>query len=362
MNRYSWLKGGCSYKGRKYYDLDEVVTSQPCLNCTCQRGFVSCFLKVCPVLNPPEDDSCYFLKDPATCCATLKCPPNTLDSLPSSDHHQKMNQSSIHNTKFSSFNSNTRHSFHGYGYDTSLSGHYSGTNGIERKAESGVGMNSRWPTSRPPYKDFWPSPSSSTSNHSPSTTTSKLPISTSSSSSPSTISSSSSYNPSTLPITSSTRPAEPSTRPPITTRSSTYRPTISAPRSTVKPTVAMRQYPPSPTFSQRKPQYPFSVGYRNPSSTTTTSKKPSSTTSSWPTTSLSRTTNKPSYNTFKTPGPLPPSSATLAAGQKQQLIDHKQQQQPHRSPSAQSSFPSNNMIRDDENDKADFFRISPLLI
>lgn len=65
---------GCTYKGRKYSHLEEVTTMQPCLNCTCMRGFVSCYRRVCPLLDPPEsDDTCYLLKEVGTCCPQLKC-------------------------------------------------------------------------------------------------------------------------------------------------------------------------------------------------------------------------------------------------------------------------------------------------
>ena len=110
------------YKGRKYSHGEEVATSQVCLNCTCQHGFVSCFLRVCPVLRPPDnDDTCYLLKEPATCCAVLKCSGSATSRPPSAYHFNPGKPQLL--------------------------------NSLERKAPEVY----RRPTARPPYKDYWTS-------------------------------------------------------------------------------------------------------------------------------------------------------------------------------------------------------------
>ena len=140
---------GCSYKGRKYSHSEEVLTSQPCLNCTCQRGFVSCFLRVCPQLEPPEhDDTCYLLKEPGSCCQTLKCSGfNEAESPSSSSHTYSTSTQPSLGTSSKSFG-------------------WNGGNGLERKTEAVY----RRPTSvRPPYNDYWSSSRKVSTTKTPST-------------------------------------------------------------------------------------------------------------------------------------------------------------------------------------------------
>lgn len=141
---------GCSYKGRKYAHAEEVFTSQPCLNCSCQKGFVSCFRHVCPVLEPPEnDDTCYLLKEPGNCCSTLKC----------SGLHDPVHEQSSQSLPVASalHSRTTTPSYKNLGWN--------GGNGIERKAETVY----RKPTSvRPPYNDHWPTSRRISSTRSPS--------------------------------------------------------------------------------------------------------------------------------------------------------------------------------------------------
>lgn len=193
---------GCSYKGRKYSHSEEVLTSQPCLNCTCQRGFVSCFLRVCPQLEPPEnDDSCYLLKEPGSCCQTLKCSGfNEAEVKPASS--SSSSPSSLSHTYSTSTQTSVGNSNKSFGWN--------GGNGLERKAETVY----RRPTSiRPPYNDYWSSSRKASTTKSPSTIRPYL--------------------------------------------RATSRPT---PRTAVssKPVTNNRNFPLKPTFPPRRPMYPSS--------------------------------------------------------------------------------------------------------
>lgn len=71
---------GCSYQGVKYTHGDQVVTSEPCLNCTCKKGVLLCFLKVCPTLmhslsNPRyrSTHECQVIREAGQCCPVMKC-------------------------------------------------------------------------------------------------------------------------------------------------------------------------------------------------------------------------------------------------------------------------------------------------
>ena len=69
---------GCSYQGTKYNHADQVITPEPCLNCTCKRGVLLCFLKVCPaLLHHSGGHSCHTVREAGQCCPVMKC-----DSLP----------------------------------------------------------------------------------------------------------------------------------------------------------------------------------------------------------------------------------------------------------------------------------------
>ena len=51
-----------------------MPTPEPCLNCTCRKGVLLCFLRVCPTLiqsNP--NDNCTTVREAGQCCPTLKC-------------------------------------------------------------------------------------------------------------------------------------------------------------------------------------------------------------------------------------------------------------------------------------------------
>ena len=65
----------CVYQGQKYQHGEPVVTSEPCLNCTCKRGVLLCFLKVCPMLmTQPLEPNCQTVREPGQCCPSVKCP------------------------------------------------------------------------------------------------------------------------------------------------------------------------------------------------------------------------------------------------------------------------------------------------
>lgn len=176
-----------------------MVTTQACLNCTCQRGFVSCFLRVCPVLDPPEhDDTCYLLKEPGTCCAVLKCS----GLVPAS--------STTTSTTSTTTRAPSTFAYHFNPVKTSSS--FFNGNSLERKAPESF----RRATSRPPYKEYWTS------------------------------------------IRPTTR-QQPQSRPFLrgTSRPSAY---ASITRVTTTPWPVNRNgFPASPTFSQRRPNYPVSV-------------------------------------------------------------------------------------------------------
>lgn len=65
---------GCTYQGVKYQNGEQVITSEPCLNCTCKRGVLSCFLKVCPtIMYHPNEQNCPTVREPGSCCPAVKC-------------------------------------------------------------------------------------------------------------------------------------------------------------------------------------------------------------------------------------------------------------------------------------------------
>lgn len=187
--------------GRRYAHAEEVITSQACLNCTCQHGFVSCFRRVCPVLDPPEnDDTCYLLKEPGTCCSVLKC-----SGLLASPSSRPSSTPTIVTTVRPPSSTSAYHFNPG-------KNSYFGGNSVERKAVDGF----RRQTSRPPYKDYW---------------TSARPTSR--------------QQPQTRPFLRATsRPASYASGSRLST--------------TLKP-LNRHGFPSAPTFAQRRPNYPLAV-------------------------------------------------------------------------------------------------------
>lgn len=230
------LVTGCVYMGRRYAHAEEVITSQACLNCTCQHGFVSCFRRVCPVLDPPEnDDTCYLLKEPGTCCAVLKC-----SGLASSPPPKTSSSSTMVTT------SRPQSSTSAYHFNPGKNSFFGG-NSIERKAVDTF----RRQTSRPPYKDYWTS-SRPTSRQQP-----------------------------------QSRPFLRATSRPVSYAS------VARITTTLRP-LNRHGFPSAPTFAQRRPNYPLSVNskptmrrtmYKTTTGRTTTAssrKNPSTMTSSSP--------------------------------------------------------------------------------
>ncbi|KAF8785226.1 hypothetical protein HNY73_010798 [Argiope bruennichi] len=63
---------GCAYKGERYAHGEQVATTEPCLNCTCIRAVVVCYLRVCPSASAPPP-GCFLAREPGQCCPTLVC-------------------------------------------------------------------------------------------------------------------------------------------------------------------------------------------------------------------------------------------------------------------------------------------------
>ncbi|KAF0296829.1 Kielin/chordin-like protein [Amphibalanus amphitrite] len=63
---------GCFHMMQHYNNGDQIVTDEPCLNCTCRDNMLMCFLKVCPYVMPLTK-GCTMEKKPGDCCATVTC-------------------------------------------------------------------------------------------------------------------------------------------------------------------------------------------------------------------------------------------------------------------------------------------------
>ncbi|XP_037077918.1 kielin/chordin-like protein [Pollicipes pollicipes] len=63
---------GCFHMMQHYNNGDQIVTDEPCLNCTCRNNMLMCFLKVCPYVMPLTK-GCSMEKKPGDCCATVTC-------------------------------------------------------------------------------------------------------------------------------------------------------------------------------------------------------------------------------------------------------------------------------------------------
>ncbi|XP_019771949.2 uncharacterized protein LOC109545606 [Dendroctonus ponderosae] len=67
------VHGDCWYDSKKHEENSEVLTGEPCLNCTCSRGALLCYLRVCPKLPNPPPPGCILLHRFKTCCPELIC-------------------------------------------------------------------------------------------------------------------------------------------------------------------------------------------------------------------------------------------------------------------------------------------------
>lgn len=63
----------CWYEGERFEEGVQVVTNEPCLNCTCSRGALLCYLRVCPRLPNPPPPGCILLHRYKACCPELIC-------------------------------------------------------------------------------------------------------------------------------------------------------------------------------------------------------------------------------------------------------------------------------------------------
>ncbi|XP_070390119.1 mucin-2-like isoform X3 [Dermacentor albipictus] len=62
----------CFYKSERYEHGDSVETPEPCLNCTCQKGVLVCYLRVCPVIGTPAP-GCFTAREAGQCCPSVFC-------------------------------------------------------------------------------------------------------------------------------------------------------------------------------------------------------------------------------------------------------------------------------------------------
>ncbi|XP_023334133.1 uncharacterized protein LOC111705720 [Eurytemora carolleeae] len=68
---------GCYYQYKHYDEGEQIITNEPCLNCTCHNQMLMCFLRVCPFIKPVGKD-CIVEKSESQCCPTITCPPGKL--------------------------------------------------------------------------------------------------------------------------------------------------------------------------------------------------------------------------------------------------------------------------------------------
>lgn len=62
----------CFYKSERYEHGDSVETPEPCLNCTCQKGVLVCYLRVCPAIGTPAP-GCFTAREAGQCCPSVFC-------------------------------------------------------------------------------------------------------------------------------------------------------------------------------------------------------------------------------------------------------------------------------------------------
>ncbi|CAH1378707.1 unnamed protein product, partial [Tenebrio molitor] len=63
----------CWYNDETHGEGTEVITPEPCLNCTCIKGALLCYLRVCPKLPNPPPPGCILLHRYQSCCPELIC-------------------------------------------------------------------------------------------------------------------------------------------------------------------------------------------------------------------------------------------------------------------------------------------------
>ncbi|KAL0115496.1 hypothetical protein PUN28_010784 [Cardiocondyla obscurior] len=70
---YDGVPTGCYFNYQRYQEGDRIMTSEPCLNCTCHNRMLMCYLKVCPFTKAIGQD-CTVEKRPDQCCPVITCP------------------------------------------------------------------------------------------------------------------------------------------------------------------------------------------------------------------------------------------------------------------------------------------------
>ncbi|XP_017486039.1 PREDICTED: F-box/WD repeat-containing protein 7-like, partial [Rhagoletis zephyria] len=66
-------EASCYYLLKHYNNGDQVVTNEPCLNCTCTNSMLMCYLRVCPFVKP-LGEKCIIEKEDGECCPRITCP------------------------------------------------------------------------------------------------------------------------------------------------------------------------------------------------------------------------------------------------------------------------------------------------
>ncbi|CAL1271351.1 unnamed protein product [Larinioides sclopetarius] len=61
----------CTFNGKPIEDGKTVTSPEPCLNCTCSKGILLCYLHTCNSIAPTP--GCQIIKKPDTCCPQLIC-------------------------------------------------------------------------------------------------------------------------------------------------------------------------------------------------------------------------------------------------------------------------------------------------
>ncbi|GIY16189.1 uncharacterized protein CEXT_203431 [Caerostris extrusa] len=61
----------CTFNGKPVEDGKTVSSPEPCLNCTCSKGILLCYLHTCNSIAPTP--GCQIVKKPDTCCPQLEC-------------------------------------------------------------------------------------------------------------------------------------------------------------------------------------------------------------------------------------------------------------------------------------------------
>ncbi|PSN43518.1 hypothetical protein C0J52_21202, partial [Blattella germanica] len=75
---------GCYFNFQHYNEGDRIITSEPCLNCTCHNHILMCYLRVCPPFTKAIGQDCTIEKKPEQCCPVITCPEVPVHLLTSS--------------------------------------------------------------------------------------------------------------------------------------------------------------------------------------------------------------------------------------------------------------------------------------